>query len=156
MGLIDTQRLRDTKWERPVKDIPVPELAQSGILPTNNGSAATLRVRGLTGNQMFLAAEAKANHDLLKVFRDAFASRDPEQIKAAATRAFNPAQSGETSAETAYRIEVLVMGVINDQGQPYLDYPDAVALAAHFPSTFIAVSSEILALSGEASHPGEV
>jgi hypothetical protein len=153
MGLIDVHRLRATAWRRPMKDVPVPEL--KGLLAPNGSGPPVVRVRGLTGNQMFLAAEAKANHAVFKVLKDAFASGNVDEIKAAMTRAVQPAKSEATAAETAYRIEILVMGVVDETGRPYLDYEDAVRIAEYFPTAFITLTTEILSLSGEGSSVGE-
>jgi hypothetical protein len=153
MGL-NLERLLQTEWHRPLEAVPCPELAPMGLFEP--GEEPVVWVRGLTSNELYLALEARQQNTVRVAVMKALESNRQSELNGAMGRALNINEHEEpTAAETAYRMEACLRGVVDKDGHRLLTLDHVVKLADHSPTTFMTISGKILSLSGEGSKVGE-
>lgn len=139
-------RFRNAKLKRPQDVVPVPELKDWLFTADEKPE---LIVKGLTSNQLFVAKEASQKNSPLRALSKAVGSGSETEMVEAFKR-FTGA-SDETTTETAYRIEMCIKGVVDENGKLIFDYSDAAKLSEHFPNVFVRVTDRISFLSGDSS-----
>lgn len=139
-------RFRNAKLKRPQDTVAVPELKDWMFGPDE---IPELMVKGLTSNQLFVAKEASQKNSPLRALSKAIGSGSETEMVEAFKR--YTGASDETTTETAYRIEMLIKGVIDEHGKLIFDYSDAAKLSEHFPNVFVRITDRISFLSGDSS-----
>ena len=139
-------KFRTAKLTRPTDVVQVPELADWLF---EKDEKTELKVKGLTSNKLFVAKEASQKNSPLRALSKAISSGSETEMVEQFKRWTGA--SNETTTETAYRIEMLIKGVIDDHDKLVFDYSDAAKLADHFPNVFIRITDRISYLSGESS-----
>lgn len=146
---MNLEKFRQANLERPKDKVPCPELV--GTL-FDKEEEAFLLVRGLTANELYLCRESRDKNTVKSALQSAIGNSS--ELAEVFKRALGQ-HTDATAAETAFRIEAVVFGVVGSDGKSLFDYADAVRLADHFPNAFMTVSGKIVELSGEASVTGE-
>lgn len=104
------------------------------------GETAQWTVRGLSGNELHRALEAKNRQSSIEsILKAVAASGDQAQ---ALRKAIGLA--GDTPGEMVKRLEMLVLGSV----APTIELPTAVKLAEAFPIEFLQLTNEISELTG--------
>lgn len=152
---MNKDKFRAGKLTRPTDYVLVPQLA--GLL-FDEGEPARLKVRGLDANELFLANQRRDENNPVRAMVKAL--QESGQLKEGLTEAFRSVLGDAkvtTAAQTAYSTELIVMGTIDEDGKPVLEYEDVARLGEHFPLVYLQLFNRIKELSGEASiHEGEV
>lgn len=146
---MNKDKFRAGKRTRPTGYVPAPQLA--GIL-FDEGEPARLKVRGLDANEIFLANQRRDENNPVRAMVKAL--QDSGQLKDGLADAFRAVMGDAkvtTAAQTAYSTELIVMGTIDEEGKPVLDYEDVARLGEHFPLVYLQLFNRIKELSGEAS-----
>lgn len=151
---MNPEKFRSAKLVRPVKEFNAPALA--GVL-FDEGEEPVVYIRGLSANEMLTAREARQSNSVKNALSRALADGSESEMAKAFKRLLgNSVEDKITAAETAFRIEVIVGGVTDQDGKKQLfDHELSVKLAEHYPTLFLELSTEILALTGEGSKVGE-
>jgi hypothetical protein len=148
---MNLKKLRRAKLVRPTAYVDVPELADWLF---DEGEEPRLKVRGLTANEQFHIREQQLKrHPMLQLSEKLRAAPEAEGCVVAedVLKAAFGADKEAVTTSTAYSIELLVYGVIDEQGNRLFDYQDAVKISEHFPNVFIRLSNKINELMGAAS-----
>lgn len=140
-------KFRNARFTRPTAYVEVAELV--GIM-FDKDEDPKLKVRGLTANEMYLAKESMSKNSPLRILAQAAAGGDKSALGDAFKRIMGNDRDA-VAAETSFRIEILVLGVVDEEGEMVLDYADVAKLGEHFPAVFLRLSDRIHVLSGEAS-----
>jgi hypothetical protein len=140
-------KFRSTQFQRPRATVPVPALAEWLF---EDGEKPDFLVRGLTTNEVFTAREAISKTSPLKILAEAAQSRETSAL-ADAFKLIMGGSRDAVSQLTAFRIELMVVGVIDTEGGSILDYEDVIKMAEHFPSEFLITSEKINELSAQPS-----
>lgn len=151
---MNPDKFRSAKLRRPVKEFRAPALA--GVL-FDDEEEPVMYLKGLSANEMLTAREARQTNSVRNALAKAIAEGEESAMQQAFKRLMgNGVEDKITAAETAFRIEVIVGGVTDQDGTKRIfDHELAVKLAEYYPTLFLEVSTEILALTGEGASMGE-
>lgn len=146
---MNKDKFRAAKFARPREIVKAPALA--GVLFEESEPAQFVCV-GLNANQLYMARQRRDENNpvraLVKTLQESGQLKNG--IAEAMQNIFGDPDKA-TAAATAYSTELIVMGVIGEDGKPCLDYEDVTRLGEHFPVVFLELANTIQRLSGEGS-----
>jgi hypothetical protein len=140
----DTKQFHKTKFKARTEDVPVPDLA--GFFP--DGESPVWTVRGLTGKEVGISAEAVSKNKNLTAVVDALAST----VQAEKVQGLKDALGiGKVPDDIAKRIAHLEAGSVS----PKCDTELALKICEHFPIIFYELTNVILKLTGQGAELGK-
>jgi hypothetical protein len=144
-------KLRRAKLARPTAYVDCPELR--GWL-FGDDEAPRLKVRGLNANEQLLAREETAKQERLRRTAQQITPGTPngEAVKDALLAVIGIAQ-GEHAQSLPYLIQLVLWGVIDEEGKRLFDHELCAILHEHFPGTFLTLTNKIAELMGQPSEP---
>lgn len=151
---MDLSKLRNGDWHRPEATVDVPEL----VFLFAEGEAPVLRVVGLSGNDYWCCLEAKKPSSVVKIITDAvtnLAKDHAEEIRDILTRVVKGEDLAKVHPEVAFRIEIVLRGVVKEDGTRLFEKPDVVRMCKHFSAAFYRLAMRIQELSDGPSTLGE-
>lgn len=144
-------RRASSKLSRPTSYVPCPELKDWLF---SEGEKPQLRVRGLNANEQLLCREETARQQKV---RQEIGGITPASANGVAVKeallAVIGAQQGELAQSLPYLVQLILFGVIDEEGKRLFSYQDAAILHEHFPATFLTLTNKIAELMGEPSGP---
>jgi hypothetical protein len=148
---MNLSRLRRAKLARPTAYVECPEL--KGWLFSEE-EEPRFKVRGLNANEQLLAREETAKQERLRRTAQQIQPGTPngEAVKEALLSVIGIAQ-GEHAQSLPYLIQLLLWGVIDEDGKRIFDHEVCAILHEHFPSTFLTLTNKIAELMGQPSEP---
>lgn len=148
---MNANKLRRVKLTRPSAYVPVPELKDWLF---SEGEEPRLKIRGLNANEQLLCREESAAQEQLRQAAKGINPGTPNGIAVKeALLAVIGAGQGELAKSLPYLIQLVLFGVIDDDGKRIFDHEIAAILHEHFPASFLLLTNEIAKLMGEPSQP---
>jgi hypothetical protein len=140
--MINLNSFRSTELKQRVSEVPVKELE-----PFFGDTPAVWIVRALTSEDVAIMNEAqqrnKAVESLLLAAIGSQISEKAEAIKGMM------GIGKELPDDTAQRIEAMILGSIDENGEPFCDRETAVRMSIYYPMVFQKITSEIFKLTGQ-------
>ncbi len=142
-------KLRRAKLVRPTAYVECPEL-KGWIF--GDDEQPRLKVRGLNANEQLLAREDTARQEKFRREAQLMTPATPNgvAVKEALLTVIGAGQ-GELAQSLPYLIQLVLWGVIDEDGKRLFDHEIVAKLHEHFPATFLLLTNEIARLMGQPS-----
>lgn len=145
MGGFNSKLFLKTKFTPREADVPVPEMRD--FFP--EGAAAVWRVRGLTGQELGMAAEAgDRNKSIAAILEGLTASSGKDKAEAVKELL---GIGGTTPADVSKRFEHMILGSVD----PKVTLDIVVRICEVFPIEFFQITNKIIELTGRGQEPGK-
>lgn len=142
-------RRAGAKLTRPTTYVPCPELKDWLFA---DGEKPQLKVRGLNSNDQLLVREETKKQEEMKRIAQALTPSTPNgtAVKDALLTVLG-AEKGELSKTLPYLIQLVLFGVVDEEGKRLFEIQDVAILHEHFPVTFLELTGAISRLMGQPS-----
>ena len=141
----DAKRFMKTKFTHREESVPVPDLKDF----FEDGEEVAWKVRGLEGTELARAREANQRNAKISAAITGLLAGNETEVTENIKQIFGLA--GEVPADTAIRMDMLVMGSVD----PKIEMDLAVKLCACYPIEFSLLTDKIMVLTGMGKVQGE-